>query len=349
VTSLGRRRFDFDPPDKDRTVSFQVDPDALGAASKVASRQHEHIATIDDYIRSSCSNFGAFSGVLNLFQGSYESAVSTAHDGLRDSQAVATKVSDAFIDTRDDYLDTDQAAYDQFRALSPTPADFPPYDPAGSGNDTPGGPVTNAPQDGTKIPDLEDKHPGISAGAGAVGDKVKPGNDVDDVPAALDPKKAAEDRVNDAIERRTDEYQYYRSMGYSDEEALAYAKADGIDGRADTVNHDRINRNAETAYNAEYDAALAGGASEEDARERANDAYADSRSRDSADHDRRKDIGSTASTYQDLYDEGKKTVDGVNDLVDNVNEISDNADDIDEYDDYESQSEDESAQEWAGR
>lgn len=330
-------------------MSFHVDPDALTAASKVASRQHEHIGTIDGYISSSCSNFGAFSGVLNLFQCSYESAVSTAHDGLRDSRAVATKVSDAFVDCRDDYLDTDEATYDRFRALSPTPADFPPYDPAGSGNDTPGGPVTDAPQDGSKIPDLEDQHPGVSDGADAVGGKVKPGNDVDDVPPWMDPKKAAEDRVNDAIERRTDEYTHYRSMGYSDEEALQYAKTDGVDGRADTVNHDRINRNAETAYNDEYDRAIAGGASEEEARDQGNDAYSESRSRDSADHDRRGDVGSTASTYQDLYDEGKKTVDGVNDLVDNVNEIGDNADDLDDYDDYESQDEDESAQEWAGR
>ena len=122
-------------------MSFQVDPDALTASSKLASKQRDHIGAIDDYISSSCSNFGAFSGVLTLFQGSYESAVSTAHDGLRDSRAVATKVSDAFLDTRDDYLDTDQSAYDRFRGMSPNPADFPPYDPAGSGNGTPSGPV----------------------------------------------------------------------------------------------------------------------------------------------------------------------------------------------------------------
>ena len=330
-------------------MSFEVDPDALTAAAAVASRQHDHVGTIDDYIGSSCSNFGAFSGVLNLFQGGYESAVSTAHDGLRDSRAVATKVVDAFVDSRDDYLDTDQAAYDRFRALSPAPADFPPYDPAGSGADIPGGPVTDAPGDGTKIPDLDDKHPGLADGVEAVGDKVKPGNDVDRVPPWMDPKKAAEDRVMDAIERRTDEYRYYRSMGYSDEEALAFAKTDGVDGRADTVNHDRINRNAERAYNAEYDRAIADGASDADARDRANDAYAQSRSTDSADHDRRRDIGSTASTYEGVYDEGKQAVQGVRDLVDNVQEIGANADDLEEYDDYQSQEQDESAQEWAGR
>ena len=165
----------------------------------------------------------------------------------------------------------------------------------------------------------------------------------------MDPKKAAEDAVKDAIERRTDEYQYYRSMGYSDEEALEFAKTDGVDGRADTINHDRINRNAEDAYNSEYDRAIADGASPDDARERANDAYSESRSRDSADHDRRQDIGSTASTYNDLYNEGKSTIDNVNDLIDNVEEIGDNNDDLNEYDDYESQNDDESAQEWAGR
>jgi hypothetical protein len=326
-----------------------VDPDALTAASKVATRQHDHVGTIDDYISSSCSNFGAFSGVLTLFRGGYESAVTTAHDGLRDSRAVATNFSDALIDSRDDYLDTDQQTYDRFRALSPTPADFPPYDPAGSGNDTPGGPVTNAPQDGSRIPDLEDKHPGISDGAETVGDKVKPGNDVGKVPPWMDPTKAAEDAVNDAIQRRTDEYRYYRSMGYSDEEALQFAKTDGVDGRADTLTHDRINRNAENAYNSEYDRAVAEGASPEDARDRANDAYSDSRSADSADHDRRRDVGETVSTYADLYDEGKKTVDNINDIVDSVNEIGDNADDLGGYDDYQSQDEDESAQEWADR
>ncbi|NUS40164.1 MAG: hypothetical protein HOP97_00840, partial [Terrabacter sp.] len=55
------------------------------------------------------------------------------------------------------------------------------------------------------------------------------------------------------------------------------------------------------------------------------------------------------STYNDLYNEGKKTIDGVHDLVDTVGEIGDNADDLGRYDDYESQDEDESAQEWAGR
>jgi hypothetical protein len=330
-------------------VSFQVDPDALTASSRLASQQRDHIGAIDDYISSSCSNFGAFSGVLNLFQGSYESAVATAHDGLRDSRAVADKVRDAFIDSRDDYLDTDEATYERFRALAPDPATFPPYAPAGSGNDTPGGPLSNAPQDGSRIPDLEDKHPGISDGASAIGDKVKPGNDVDKPPPWMDPQKAASDAITDAFERRTDEYQYYRSLGYSDEEALQFARTDGIDAHADTINHDRINRTAETAYNTEYDRAIAEGASPEDARERANDAYADSRSRDSADHDRRRDIGSTASTYNDLYNEGKETVEQVNDLVDNVDEIGDNADDLGDYDDYQSQDEDETAQEWAGR
>jgi len=56
-----------------------------------------------------------------------------------------------------------------------------------------------------------------------------------------------------------------------------------------------------------------------------------------------------SSTYTDLYNEGKQVVDNVNDLVDSVDEIGDNADDLGEYDDYQSQDEDTSAQEWAGR
>lgn len=330
-------------------MSFQVDPDALTAASRLASKQHDHIGTIDDYIGSTCSNFGAFSGVLNLFQGSYESAVSTAHDGLRDSRAVAEKVRDAFIDSRDDYLDTDQATYDRFRALSPDPAHFPPYDPAGSGNDTPGGPMSNAPADGTKIPELEDKAPGIDDAGKKAHDTLKPGNDVPKPPGWTDPKKAAQDAIMDAVERRTDEYQYYRSLGYSDQEALDFAKTDGVDGHRDTAIRNQIDQRAENAFNDEYDRQIAAGATPDEARDRANDAYADSRSRDSADHDRRNGIGSTVSTYADVVDQGQKTVKGIGDLVDNVTEIADNAEDLGQYDDYESQDEDESAQEWAGR
>lgn len=330
-------------------MSFQVDPDALTAASRVATRQHGHIGRIDDYISSACSDFGAFSGVLALFRGSYESAVATAHDGLRDSRAVADRVRDAFVESRDDYLDTDQETYDRFRALSPTPADFPPYDPAGSGNSTPGGPLGNAPADGTTIPPLEDKHPGVTDAGEALGDKVRPGHGQPDLPPWLDPKKGAENWLMDRFERRTDEYQYYRSLGYSDEEALAFAKTDGVAGHADTLNHERINRNAENAYQDAYDQARSEGLGDREARDRANDAYADSRSRDSADHVRRGDIGRTAATYHGVVDEGGQFLDNIHDLAGNVEEIGQSSEDLERYDGYESRDEDESAQEWAGR
>ena len=287
--------------------------------------------------------------MLNLFQGSYESAVSTAHDGLRDSRAVADKVRDAFIDSRDDYLDTDEATYDRFRALAPDPSGFPPYDPAGSGNDTPGAPLSDAPQDDTSIPDLEDKHPGISDGASAIGDKVKPGNDVDKPPAWMDPQKAAADAATDAIERRTDEYQYYRSLGYSDEEALQYAKTDGS-----TAAPTRSTTTGSTAPPRVPTTPSTTGRSPRAPARRtpASGPTTPTPTRARATPPTTTVVVTSARrrrTYTDLYDEGKQIVDNVNDLVDNVNEIGDNADDLGEYDDYQSQDEDQSAQEWAGR
>ena len=99
---------------------FEVDPDALKASATVATRQDDHLDTIDSYIASACSDFGAFSGVLNLFQGSYESAVATAREGMGDSRKVAVKVRDAFSDSAQDYLDTDREVYEWFKASSAT-------------------------------------------------------------------------------------------------------------------------------------------------------------------------------------------------------------------------------------
>ena len=56
------------------TDDLFVDPDALLAGAEVARRQHAHLQRTSDYISDACSQFGAFSGVLNLFEGQYREA-----------------------------------------------------------------------------------------------------------------------------------------------------------------------------------------------------------------------------------------------------------------------------------
>lgn len=331
---------------------FKVDPDALQASAVVANRQDSHLASIDSYIGSVCSNFGAFSGVLNLFQGSYESAVSTAREGMTDSRKVATKVQGAFIDSKQDYLDTDREIYEWFKAKYGDLVHFGPYEPAGSGEDVPGGPHSDAP--GAKTPGADEDPFAMPKPPWWIDKPVGqlPGDDPSELPPWADPKGTAKDEVIDFIDRRRgDEYDYYRSLGYSDDQALELARADQPDGstQADTRNYEQMQDRASTAYDRAYTDAVNGGATDAEAsaagREAGNKQFSD----DSGDRVRRDDISSTAGTYYNVYNEATSTVGNVQDVVSNVQEIDQNAGDLDRYDDYESTAEDKSAQEWADK
>jgi hypothetical protein len=332
-------------------MNFRVDPDSLTAASHVALRQDAHLDVIDGYISSACSNFGAFSGVLNLFQASYESAVQTAHDGLADSRAVARTMSDALIASRDDYLDTDREVYEWFRARFSDLVPFPPYDPPGSGNSNPGGPTNQA---------------GAARPPGAGDDPVSLPNlpwmvdkplgqafptDVD-TPGWLDPKSASKDWFKDMWRRNSgDEYDYYRSLGYNDKEALALARADHPDSstRADTRNYDQMQQRSRDAYEQGYRDARANGATPAEARDAAREAGHRQFADDSADRNRRTELRDGVGTAKAIYDEAGNLIGNVQDLHKNVTNIKDNAEDLGRYDDYESRGKDTSAQEWAGR
>lgn len=335
-------------------MSFDVDPDSLTAASRVADRQDRHLKQVGDYVGSACSNFGAFSGVLNLFEGSYRSAVSTAVEGLGDSQAVATKVSDALVDSRNDYLDTDREVYEWFKAKFGDVVDFPPYSPPGSGNSNPDGPHEDAPTGNS--PDAPEDSPGGLPSAPWWADK--PAGQAfptpkGDEPGWLDPKDAAKDWVKDQWRRHVvdDEYDYYRRLGYSDSEALELARADRPNAttQADTRNYEQMQDRARDAYEQGYRDARADGATPAEARDAAREAGNRQFGEDSADRTRRTDIRDGVGTVRGLYDETGRLINNVNDLGENIQDIRDNDRDLDRYDDYESGEQDESAQEWAGR
>jgi len=338
-------------------MSFEVDPDSLTAASRVAKRQDRHLRQIHDYVSSTCSNFGAFSGVLNLFEGSYRDAVSTALDGLEDSRAVATKVSDALIDSRDDYLDTDREVYERFKKEFKDAfpgAAFPPYSPPGSGNSKPEGPHDDAP--GAETPDAPEGPGGLPTPPGLPWWADKPFGQAAPPPGSplppwTEPGDAVKDWAKDHYVRRQDEYQYYRELGYDDKQALELARADrpNASTQADTRNYEQMQQRSRDAYDDAYREARANGASPAEARDAAREAGSRQFGEDSADRGRRQDIRDGVGTVRALYDETGKLIGNVNELGENIDEIRDNDRDIDRYDDYESGEKDESAQEWAGR
>ena len=95
-------------------TGFEVDPDSLSAAAALAERQHGHLSTTAGYVDHVCGRTGAFSGVLNLFRGSYEQTLQHARQGLTDSQTVAGKVRDSMTGSREAYLTQDRHVYATF-------------------------------------------------------------------------------------------------------------------------------------------------------------------------------------------------------------------------------------------
>lgn len=124
--------------------SFKVDPDSLDAAGKVARRQYVHVENVQRYVSSNCSNVGAFSGVMDLFQGTYESALRSVSEGLNAGLRIATKTENSYTKTAGDYRDADRDAYDRAKRIAMRQHgpgyEFPAYAPPGSGDTNPGGP-----------------------------------------------------------------------------------------------------------------------------------------------------------------------------------------------------------------
>ena len=331
---------------------FQVDPDALTAASKVVVRQDRHIQRVDDYISGACSNFGAFSGVLNLFQGSYESAVATAHQGLADSRAVADKLEAAFVDSRKDYLDTDRDVYDWFRARFGDLVAFAPYDAPGSGESSPEGPHQRPGEQAR--PGKEDAEPGLPKPHKAVetlGQQVLPGSP-NTTPPWVDVKGALKNEAMDLLDRQRDEYAYYRWMGYDERQALELARGDARPSPqmvADGITYDQAQSRAGSAYNQAYTDAINSGSTDREARDAGNQAASTQYTEDRIDRDRRQGIADGAGNIYNLYDQVDKAIKGTDKLIDHVGEAQDIRKDQDEYDQYEQRDEDRRAEEWAGR
>lgn len=330
-------------------VHFEVDPDSLIAAGKVADRQLDHVARVQGYIGDVCSRTDAFSGVLQIFLGSYQETLEHAGKGMRDSQTVAGKVRDAFDACSEQYVAGDRAAYKTFHKLFGDEMALPPYVAPGSGQTTPGGPTSTPGVRGADPDDEPSKLPKAPPWLNDPFDRVVPGEKTE-LPPWLDPKAAAKDKILLTLHTRADydEYTALRAQGYTAEQAQDLVRPD-VSTIADTYVHDQMESRRQEAYQNAYDQAILDGKSPSEARGAANDAAAEQHHGDAVDHQHRGDILDAAGTYKGAYDQTAALVDHTQSIVEHTEQLDETVDDLHDYDDYESQDEDRSAQDWANR
>lgn len=330
-------------------VHFEVDPDSLVAAGKVADRQLDHISRVQGYIGDVCSRTDAFSGVLQIFLGSYQETLEHAGKGMRDSQTVAGKVRDAFDACSEQYVAGDRAAYKTFHKLFGDEMALPPYVAPGSGQTTPGGPTSTPGAPGTDPDDDSSKLPKTPPWLNDPFDRVVPGEKTE-LPPWLDPRAAAKDKVLLTLHTKADydEYISLRAQGYTAEQAQEMVRPD-VNTIADTYVHDRMESRRQAAYQSAYDQAILDGKSPSEARDAAGDAAAQQHHGDAVDHQHRGDILDAAGTYTGAYDQTAALVDHTQSIVEHTEQLDETVDDLHDYDDYESQDEDRSAQDWASR
>lgn len=342
---------------------LRVDPDSLEASGKVARRQYQHIESIKSYISSTCHQFEAFTGVMDLFQGTYQSALDSVSDGLEKALDVSTKTERSFNTTADDYRDTDRRIYEKAKqhaiALHGPGVDFPPYRSPGSGETSPGGPIMapmeppKEPKDwefpdlpGLKLRDLahvqdrgetvEDAYDtGAGAGKMAADGILSHGTKVE-APGWLDPVGAAKDWVKGQVTdtafsmAHRDEYMDLRNHDMSHQEAMQeLERRHGVDGYMAQHDQGEVSDNRSDAYDRAYHSAqrdaTADGASPDDAKAAGREAGREASSQ-SADETRGEHKARDRATG--ALGDARALKDGVDDAISNVKSAGQHVDHI---------------------
>lgn len=86
------------------TVSFE----GLGDYARLSGDQKGYLKQVEGLVNGSCANFGAFTGFLAFFAGTYETAHGTVSEELARSRRAAHDLRAAFRDTLRDYRTTDE-------------------------------------------------------------------------------------------------------------------------------------------------------------------------------------------------------------------------------------------------
>lgn len=110
--------------------------------------QESYVEKVEDLVNGSCANFGAFTGFMALFAGSYQDAHRTVSEQLRRSAAGAGQLADNIADTRADFRRTDDGVTNDLDSVRVEVDCAPVPTVGGGGDDGPGtpGPIktTNA-------------------------------------------------------------------------------------------------------------------------------------------------------------------------------------------------------------
>ncbi|MEO5711417.1 MAG: hypothetical protein ABIQ59_16535 [Nocardioidaceae bacterium] len=328
-------------------VHFEVDPDSLTAAGKVADRQQTHLSRVKDYVGDVCSDTGAFSGVLQIFLGSYTSTLTHANKGLDDSGKVAERVRECFGSSSRTYVESDHASYKTFHKVFGDEIALPPYVAPGGGSTDPGGPLSRPGDPADPKDDEPFKLPKLPPYANDPLDKVMPG-EKQELPWYVDPRAAIKDKVLLTMRSKADydAYVALRSQGYTAEQAQDMVRPD-VDGLADRNVYEKMQARQQEAYHSTYDQAILNGDSPDEARTAAQNAASEQHHADSIDHQRRNDILDAGGTYKGAYDQTTSLINHVQSIDKHVDQINEAEDDINDYESYENQDDDRSAQTWA--
>lgn len=348
-------------------MNIRMDPDGVDAAAAVSRRQHQHVQQVRSYVDGSCSQLGAFTGVMDLFQGSYESALASAREGLDTSLKIAEKMDRALKRAADELRDADREVYEMAKRLwvelGGLGSDYPKYQEPGSGDSTPGGP-TRDPLQPEKGEEKKEKDPkdkwdyaadqAKKTGSGALGSGAKP--NTDDLPWWTNPKDALKNELKDTYTSMTnrEEYLEWRRQGLSHDDAMDRVKHtvdDDVALRERKTDLADRSEARQTAYDNTYDAAREQGASQaeasEDARRAGSEASRTANERLSDEHAARDRVGGAGADAYNTYDQAKKALDNVNKAGEHLGDIHDNLEDAERYEDYEDKKQDDSAEDWA--
>ena len=298
---------------------LRIDPGLLTAAGEHCGKQAVHVGNIKSYVSSVCDRPEAFSGVLNLFQGSYGEGINAATSGLANSVAVAERMRTELRASRDDFLDADRAAYTDMGKLSGELGGLPPYEaPDSTGVVTDGGPVEPPKStDGEEI-DGMDAYDFVNGGREHLPESDREGR--------ADPK-SPQGALKDHIEDR-------------------FFDNDGDKQRVADEQRDRQHAEERQAGEDARDAAKDDGASRAEARDAGKEARRDA-AEGNRDNNRSTDnVGDGVGTANDAYNEVNDAIDGVQDLQDGVDELGNNIDEHNDIEDFQDREEDSDLQNW---
>ena len=101
------------------TGEFRVHPDGLGVVRDALSQNADELQRIHDFVTANCGHVEAFTGFLDVFQGQYTDAYTTASEGIGAGVEGARQRVQAMAETLDSYVQSDDHIAGAMNTLGP--------------------------------------------------------------------------------------------------------------------------------------------------------------------------------------------------------------------------------------